>query len=68
MPLCYCIKKQFFYKTFNCTNHNHDSKLIENIQNILTELKRRLLTDVDQTIGKVDEEQVKKFVSILTFH
>jgi len=49
-------------------NHNHAPKLITNVQNVLTGLKRRVLTDVDQPIGKIYEDEVKKFVSILSFH
>ena len=53
---------------FNCTNHNHNLKLTENVQNVLTGLERRVLTDVDQTIGKIYKEEVKRFVSMLSFH
>ena len=50
-----------------CTNHNHDLKLTENVHNVLTGLKRRVLTDVDQTIGKVYEEEVKKVCEYFIF-
>jgi hypothetical protein len=49
-------------------NHNHAPKLTANVQNVLTGLKRRVLTDADQPIGKIYEEEIKKFVSILSFH
>ena len=51
----------------NCTNHNHDLKLTENVQNVLNELKRLVLTDVDHTIRNIYEE-VKRFMRILSFH
>ena len=52
----------------NGTNHNHDPKLPENVQTVLTGLKRRVLTETDQPVGKIYEEEVKKFVSISSFH
>ena len=33
-------KKNTAIKKLDCTNHNHDPKLIENVQNVLTGLKR----------------------------
>ena len=49
-------------------NHNHNLKLTENVQNVLTGLKRRVFTDVGQTIRKIYKEEVKRFVSMLSFH
>ena len=34
-------------------SHNHAPKLSENVQAVLTELKRRILTDNDQSIGRI---------------
>ncbi|CAF3170463.1 unnamed protein product [Rotaria socialis] len=48
------------------TRHNHDPRLTEDLQNVFTGLKRRVITDVDQSIGKTYEE-VKRFVSDLAF-
>ncbi|CAF2171282.1 unnamed protein product [Rotaria magnacalcarata] len=50
----------------DATRHNHDPKRTEDLQNVFTGLKRRVITDVDQSIGKTYEE-VKKFVSNLAF-
>jgi hypothetical protein len=44
-------------------NHNHDPKLPENVQTVYRGLKRRVLTDIDEPIPKLYEEEVKKFVS-----
>ena len=66
-PCVITLKNNAIIK-LNCTNRNHDPKLIKNVQNILAGLQRRILTDVNQTIGKINEEEVKKFVSILSFH
>jgi len=49
------------------TSHNHDRKLAENVQNIFTGLKCRILDDIDKPIGKIYEEEVKRFVSICYF-
>ena len=67
MPLCYYLNNNTTIE-LNCTNHNHDPKLTEHVQNVLTRLKRRVLTDADQTIGKIYKEEVQKFVNILSFH
>ncbi|CAF2195766.1 unnamed protein product [Rotaria magnacalcarata] len=47
------------------TRYNHDPRLTEDVQTVFTGLKRRVITDVDQSIGKIYEEEVKKFVSNL---
>ena len=47
----------------NGSDHNHGPKLPENVQVVLCGLKRRVLTDSDQPVGKTYEEEVKKFVS-----
>ena len=47
--------------------HNHAPKLSNNVQAVLTRLKRRVLIDDDQSIGKIYDEEVKKFVSICSF-
>ena len=47
----------------NASDHNHDPKLTESVQALLWGLKRRVLSDFDQPVGKVYEEEVKKFVS-----
>ena len=52
----------------NCTNHNYDPKCTENVHDVLIGLKRCVLTGVDQTIGQIYEEEVKRFVNILFFH
>ena len=62
MPLCYYLKKNNTIIKLNCTTHNHDLKSTENVQNVLTVLTRRVLTDVNQTIGKIYEEEIKKKV------
>ncbi|CAM4795938.1 unnamed protein product [Rotaria magnacalcarata] len=49
------------------TRHNHDPRLTDDVQNVFTGLKRRVITDVDKSIGKIYEEEVKKFVSNLAF-
>ena len=46
---------------------NHAPKLFDNVQAVLTELKRRVLPDNDQSIGKIYYEKVKKFVSFWSF-
>ena len=66
-PCVITLKNNTIIK-LNCRNHNHDPKLAENVYNVLARLKRRVFTDVDQTIGKIYDEEVKKFVSILFFH
>ncbi|CAF3341244.1 unnamed protein product [Rotaria socialis] len=43
------------------TRHNHDPRLTDDVQNVFTGLKRRVITDVDKSIGKIYEEEVKKF-------
>ncbi|CAF3135153.1 unnamed protein product [Rotaria socialis] len=43
------------------TSHNHDPRLTENIQNVFTGLKRRVITEFDQPIGKIYDEEVKRF-------
>ncbi|CAF1564340.1 unnamed protein product [Didymodactylos carnosus] len=45
----------------NGTTDNHDPKLPENVQAVLSGLKRRVLTDINEPIGKIYEEEVKKF-------
>ena len=40
------------------------SKLPENVQTVLSELKRRVLSDMAQPVTKIYEEEVKKFVSL----
>ena len=65
---CLIILKNNAIIKLNCTNHNHDPKCAENVPNVLTGLKHRVLTSVDQMIGKTYEEEVKKFVTILSFH
>ena len=52
----------------NCDKHNHDPKLPENVQGVLCGLKRRILTDIDQPIIQIYEEEVKKFVSTCSLH
>jgi len=52
----------------NGENHNHDPKLPENVQTVFCGLKRRMLSDIDQPITKIYEEEVKKFVSACSFH
>ena len=52
----------------NGVNHNHDPKLPENVQTVLTGLKRRVLTEIDQPVSQLYEEEVKKFVSTSLFH
>jgi FLYWCH zinc finger domain len=47
----------------NGGNHNHDPKLPENVQAVYCGLKRRILTDIDEPVTKLYEEEVKKFVS-----
>ena len=47
----------------NCSDHNHDPKLPASVQALLCGLKRRVLSDFDQPVGKFYEE-VKNFVSI----
>ena len=45
-PCVITLKNNTIIK-LNCTNHNHDPKLTEYVQNVLTGLKLRVLTDVD---------------------
>ena len=52
----------------NFEKHNHDSKLPENVQGVLCGLKRRIINDIDQPITKIYDEELKKFVSICSFH
>ena len=52
----------------NGPNHNHAPKLPENVQTVLSGLKRRILTDIDQPITKIYEDEVKKFVSGCSLH
>ncbi len=52
----------------NSLNHNHAPKLPENVQAVLTGLKRRILIDIDQPVLQLYEEEVKKFVSTSLFH
>ena len=40
---CVIILKNNAIIKLNCTNHNHNLKLTENVQNLLTGLKRRLV-------------------------
>ena len=51
----------------NCDKHNRDPKLPENIQRQLCELKRRILTDIDQPITQIYEEEVKKICKYMLF-
>jgi hypothetical protein len=51
----------------NDGNHNHDPKLSENVQTVLCGLKWWMLSDADQPITKVHEEEVKKVVSACSF-
>ena len=44
----------------NYKNHNHDPELTENVQTVLTRLKRRVLANADHTIGNIYEEKVEK--------
>ena len=46
---------------------NHAPILSDNIQAVFTGLKRRVLTDNDQSIGRISDEEVKKFVNFLSF-
>ncbi|CAM4788896.1 unnamed protein product [Rotaria magnacalcarata] len=39
------------------TRHNHDPRLADDVQNVFTGLKRRVITDVDKSIGKIYEEE-----------
>ena len=48
----------------NGENHNYDSKLPENVQIVLAELKRRVLFDIEKPIPIVYDQEVKKFVNI----
>ncbi|CAF1545159.1 unnamed protein product [Rotaria sordida] len=54
------LKNDVILKT-NGGNHNHDPKLPENVQAVLCGLKRRVLTDIDQPVTKIYEDEVKKF-------
>ena len=47
----------------NGSDHNHNPKLPESVQALLCGLKRRVLSDFDQPVGKIYEEEMKKFVS-----
>ena len=51
----------------NGSVHNHDPKLPESVQVLLCRLKRRVLSDFDQPVRKIYEEEVKKFVSNFLF-
>ncbi|CAF2049830.1 unnamed protein product [Rotaria magnacalcarata] len=42
------------------TRHNHDPRLTEDVQTVFTGLKCHVINDVDQSIGKIHEEEVKK--------
>ena len=44
----------------SCTNYTHGPKLTENVQNVLTGLKRCVLTGVHQATDKIYKEEVKK--------
>ncbi|CAF2885444.1 unnamed protein product [Rotaria sp. Silwood2] len=55
-PCAITLKNNVIIKK-NSTNHNHAPKLTENVENVLNELKRRVLTDVDQPIGRIYEEE-----------
>ncbi|CAF1017368.1 unnamed protein product [Rotaria sp. Silwood1] len=45
----------------NGITHDHDPKLNDNVEVVLTGIKRRVLADVDVPIGKIYEEEVKRF-------
>ena len=51
----------------NDGNHNHEPKLPENVQKVFCGLKRRVLSDIDQSVTKIYEEELKKFVSACLF-
>ncbi|CAF1313218.1 unnamed protein product [Rotaria sp. Silwood1] len=60
---CHCaitVKNDLIIKS-KAGNRNHDPKLPENVQRVLCGLKRRILTDIDQPVTKIYEEEVKKF-------
>jgi hypothetical protein len=61
------IKDNVIIKS-NSENHNHDPKLSENVQTVLCGLKRRMISDADQPVTKIYEEEVKKFVSAYSFY
>ncbi|CAF4328575.1 unnamed protein product [Rotaria sp. Silwood2] len=56
------LKNDAIIKT-NGKNHNHDPKLPENVRTMLCGLKRRILTDVDEPVTKLYEDEVKRFVT-----
>ncbi len=64
-PSVITLKNDAFIKCNG--NHNHAPKLTTNVQNVLTGLKRRVLTDVDQPIGKIYEDEVKKVCKYFIF-
>lgn len=51
----------------NAENHNHEPKLPENAQKVFCGLKRRVLSDIDQPVTKIYEEELKKFASACLF-
>ncbi|CAF4475878.1 unnamed protein product [Didymodactylos carnosus] len=56
---CYCtitLKNDAITKS-TATSHNHDPKLPDNVQIVLTGLKRRVLTDADKPIPKIYDEE-----------
>ena len=62
-----CIRDNLIFKS-NGGNHNHAPKLSENVQTVLCGLKRRILSEPDQPVTKVYDEEVKRFVSVCSFH
>ena len=56
------LKRNVIIKS-NDENHNHEPKLPENVQTVFCGLKRRVLSDIDQSVTKIYEE-LKKIVSV----
>ena len=48
-------------------SHNHAPKSSNNVQAVLNGLKCRVLTDNNQSIGKIYDEEVEKFRSFRSF-
>ncbi|CAF0781643.1 unnamed protein product [Didymodactylos carnosus] len=67
---CYCaitLKNDAITKSI-ATNHNHDSKLTDNVQIVLIGLKRRVLNDANKLIPKIyDEERRENGIAATVF-